>query len=76
MFCYQTIPWRSNANLDSAAHCSVTCGLCPSSNNPDQFLITTDGGRVILTYDWVMIDNNGDQVIDVMSNLRLKIIVE
>ena len=54
----------------------MTCGLCPSSNNPDQFLITTDGGRVMLTYDWVMIDNNGDQVIDVMSNLRLKIIVE
>ena len=54
----------------------MTCDLCPSSNNTDQFLITTDGGRVILTYDWVMIDNNGDQVIDVMSNLRLKIIVE
>ena len=54
----------------------MTCGLCPSSNNPDQFLITTDGGRVMLTYHWVMIDNNGDQVIDVMSNLRLKIIIE
>ena len=36
-FCYQTIPWRSNANLDSAAHCSVTCGLCPFLDNQDQF---------------------------------------
>ena len=54
----------------------MTCGLCPSADNPDQFLIATDGGGVMLSCDWVMIDNHGDQVIDVMSNLRLKRIVE
>ena len=72
MFCYQTIPWRSDANLDSAAHCSVTCGLCPFVDNQDQFLIATDGGGVMLCCDWVMRDNPGDQVIPYRCNVQPK----
>ena len=56
----QTIPWRRNSHPDSAAHCPLTCGLCPSADNPDQFLIATDGGGVMLTCDWAMRDNPRD----------------
>ena len=68
----QTIPWRCNAYPEAAAHCPVTCGLCPCVDNPDQFLIATYCGGVKLTCDCEMRDNPGNQVIPYRCNIEPK----